>query len=223
MRSWGGLRPGVDVKAGIDGSGHGCAFIAPTVRVSKVTGLVEPYRWLRPPSGLLPVDDGSGVQLARLINNRRSATRDEGGTQATAVEGTAAVPSALAALPEQDRPCEAILAQVDVIAKALANDGRHDAITGPLLRLVGLAKGGHRGLRQACALVEPDFICRVADDRAGGRIEARSEFGRALVGALSRVLAEGQEFPLDIACPCFLAEMCESAADSTFSVVGLQG
>lgn len=41
-----GVLPGVDVKAGLpDGSGRGFAFIAPTVRMSKVTGQPTEYSW----------------------------------------------------------------------------------------------------------------------------------------------------------------------------------
>jgi len=42
--------PGIDVKSGeADGSGRGFAFLAPTVRPSKVTGAPSSYRWLAPP------------------------------------------------------------------------------------------------------------------------------------------------------------------------------
>lgn len=41
-----GIYPGVDLKSGVpDGSGRGFAFIAPTVRRSKVDGLERPYTW----------------------------------------------------------------------------------------------------------------------------------------------------------------------------------
>lgn len=41
-----GVWPGVDIKSGTpDGSGRGFAFIAPTVRASKVDGLPRPYVW----------------------------------------------------------------------------------------------------------------------------------------------------------------------------------
>lgn len=42
-----GVFPGVDLKSGTpDGSGRGFAFIAPTVRRSKVDGVERPYRWV---------------------------------------------------------------------------------------------------------------------------------------------------------------------------------
>lgn len=45
-RSANALFPGIDVKAGDrDGKGRGFVFIAPTVKVSKVTGLPGKYQW----------------------------------------------------------------------------------------------------------------------------------------------------------------------------------
>jgi hypothetical protein len=46
VRSRDGVWPGVDVKSGLpDGSGRGFAFIAPTVRLSKVDGIPRTYSW----------------------------------------------------------------------------------------------------------------------------------------------------------------------------------
>jgi hypothetical protein len=46
-----GVWPGVDYKGGApDGSGRGYAFIAPTLRVSKVDGTPRPYYWTSPPN-----------------------------------------------------------------------------------------------------------------------------------------------------------------------------
>lgn len=40
------LMPGLDVKAGLpNGKGRGFAFIAPTVKAHKVTGVLSTYRW----------------------------------------------------------------------------------------------------------------------------------------------------------------------------------
>lgn len=40
------LMPGLDVKAGLpNGKGRGFAFIAPTVKAHKVTGVLSAYRW----------------------------------------------------------------------------------------------------------------------------------------------------------------------------------
>lgn len=50
VRSRDGVLPGVDVKAGHEGRGHGFVFLAPTQKRSKATGLVERYRWTVPPA-----------------------------------------------------------------------------------------------------------------------------------------------------------------------------
>ncbi|GAA3717356.1 hypothetical protein GCM10022399_37450 [Terrabacter ginsenosidimutans] len=214
------VRPGLDVKAGNDGAGHGFAFIAPTLRASKVTGRIQPYRWLRPPADAMPANDGSGAQIVQLVGN---PTRTRGRSHRSGGKGDAAGSAAFAALSEDEPPCSAMLKQVDVIAKGLANGGRHDAITGPLLRLVGLAEIGHQGLRRACALVEHDYVSRVADDRAGGQAEARSEFQRSLMGALSRVLGERQGFRRDVACDCFLESVATAAGDPRLFNRGSRG
>jgi hypothetical protein len=65
--------PGVDVKGGRqDGTGRGFAWIAPTVRISKVTGQPCSYSWSMPPSADLigecaAAGDGNGERLAELV------------------------------------------------------------------------------------------------------------------------------------------------------------
>jgi hypothetical protein len=81
-----GVLPGVDIKAGVDGKGHGFAFLAPTVRVSKVDGQPRPYRWIDPPDlaaiAAGPVAEG----LADLVRQRRR--RGAGASRATATATT---------------------------------------------------------------------------------------------------------------------------------------
>lgn len=64
-----GVRPGLDVKGGRpDGAGRGFAFIAPTVRLSKVTGKPVPYTWTTEPMmGELNPGDDSGEALGDLV------------------------------------------------------------------------------------------------------------------------------------------------------------
>jgi hypothetical protein len=70
-----GFLPGIDLKAGTDdGHDHGFAFIAPTVRKSKVTGEPQPYVWTR-----IDIDafnsydsDASGYVLRELIESKTS-------------------------------------------------------------------------------------------------------------------------------------------------------
>lgn len=93
VRSRDGVRPGLDVKAGIDGTGHGFAFIAPTVKVSKagpplpahfanapirftVLPSLHPYEWEQEPDAEhitteAPGDD-TGAELARIVTEAHS-------------------------------------------------------------------------------------------------------------------------------------------------------
>jgi hypothetical protein len=80
-----GILPGVDVKGGRpDGAGRGFAFIAPTVRASKVDGSQQAYQWLSAPdahmvSQLVGVDQ-SGAALAALIDRGRGGAGLNGGS-----------------------------------------------------------------------------------------------------------------------------------------------
>jgi len=69
-----GFRPGLDIKAGTaDGQDHGFVFIAPTIRKSKTTGELVPYRWLSPPDMDAVRDgDATGEELAQLIRSGRA-------------------------------------------------------------------------------------------------------------------------------------------------------
>lgn len=76
-----GVFPGVDLKSGApDGSGRGLAFLAPTVRRSKVDGVPREYRWAGDTSSYhLDTNvsssysrDNSGVSLAQHVYARRA-------------------------------------------------------------------------------------------------------------------------------------------------------
>lgn len=68
--------PGVDVKGGMaDGTSRGFAFIAPTVKVSKTTGELVPYRWITPLDVVhaqVSTADVSGAPLAAAITALRA-------------------------------------------------------------------------------------------------------------------------------------------------------
>jgi hypothetical protein len=67
-----GILPGIDVKAGDrDGQGRGFAFIAPTIRLSKVTGEPGAYRWVKPPDISQINGSSPGSQLAELVRGIR--------------------------------------------------------------------------------------------------------------------------------------------------------
>lgn len=79
VRSHDGVLPGVDVKAGVGGQGHGFLFIAPTVKLSKVTGEIGAYAWTVTPNladVALLGDDGSGTALAALVEAVRAGGGD---------------------------------------------------------------------------------------------------------------------------------------------------
>lgn len=75
-----GVLPGIDVKAGdADGGGRGMLFIAPTERVSKVTGKVGTYAWVEAPNLemlALVGGDTSGAQLAEMVTSAHTPAYD---------------------------------------------------------------------------------------------------------------------------------------------------
>lgn len=79
-----GVLPGLDIKGGRpDGVGRGFAFIAPTVRASKVDGSLRAYEWTSEPDcealpGLVPFDT-SGAELAALVVGSRPGAAAERG------------------------------------------------------------------------------------------------------------------------------------------------
>lgn len=79
------VRPGIDIKGGRpDGTGRGFLWVAPTVRLSKVTGELAGYRWQRPPD-LTGIDgDTSGARLAEIIRGLRGETSQAVGRVAQA-------------------------------------------------------------------------------------------------------------------------------------------
>lgn len=86
------VRPGIDVKDGRrDGGGRGFLWISPTVKVSKVTGEIRPYRWVRPPDFTGIEGDTSGEALADVIRALRTppATPRPARTPLPAVTGDA--------------------------------------------------------------------------------------------------------------------------------------
>jgi len=71
VRSRDAVRPGLDIKAGDrHGKGRGFAFIAPTVKLNKVTGELATYTWTRPPDPdeLAEADgDDTGQPIAEMV------------------------------------------------------------------------------------------------------------------------------------------------------------
>ena len=70
--------PGIDVKGGLsDGSSRGFAFIAPTVRLSVVTGEPVAYQWVQAPDlaalAAAGGQDATGAALAARIRELRAS------------------------------------------------------------------------------------------------------------------------------------------------------
>lgn len=76
VRSINGFAPGLDLKSGEPtGEGRGCAFLAPTVKASKVDGRPAPYRWAQPPAAgwrERAASDTSGAALAARVRALRA-------------------------------------------------------------------------------------------------------------------------------------------------------
>ena len=92
-----GVLPGIDIKAGDENGGsRGFAFIAPTVRVSKVTGERAAYQWVTPPDPARLRETGadrSGRRLAELIRQARRPSGSPGlFTQPDGLKHTGPIP-----------------------------------------------------------------------------------------------------------------------------------
>lgn len=82
-----GAWPGIDVKSGTDEGGRGFAFIAPTVRRSKVDGAARPYRWQAEPNQTRVRDaahvartqgvSGGLAEVRQRVLDLRAARRDD--------------------------------------------------------------------------------------------------------------------------------------------------
>lgn len=82
VRSRNGVLPGVDLKAGVDGAGHGFVFAAPTAKRDKRTGELGVYRWTVPPDLtelLLVGADDTGAELRRMVARTTTAPVAYGG------------------------------------------------------------------------------------------------------------------------------------------------
>ena len=75
-RSWNGMFPGVDYKAGQGARGRGFLFIAPTVRLSKADGELREYVWEVPPSidEDIAVDQTGAPLQERIAAHRRGSS-----------------------------------------------------------------------------------------------------------------------------------------------------
>lgn len=74
-----GIAAGIDYKGGRpDGTSRGFSFIAPTVRRSKTTGQLVPYRWtVEPDLDALAEGDDTGEALAEIVRTARGSRNTE--------------------------------------------------------------------------------------------------------------------------------------------------
>ena len=74
------VRDGLDIKGGTpDGTGRGFAFIAPTVKASKVTGELVAYRWTLEPGEMPDAGDDTGEALAEMVRAAKGKRPDRPG------------------------------------------------------------------------------------------------------------------------------------------------
>src|SRR5690625_4275118 len=155
------VEPGLDVKAGHDGQGHGFVFIAPTVRASKTTGELTPYTWTdAPDAGHIATEaphDDTGQALAAHVTAKRAAT----------------VPTTT----EGDLP----LGPWDDVPAALAQ-GRHSGV----LRLAAALRG-RGGWREGDAhSYMKATVWPLIDQSAGGHPFTLDEFTSTIRDAFNR-------------------------------------
>lgn len=87
VRSLDGFLPGLDIKAGTNGQGHGLIFLPPTVKVSKSTGRPAAYRWQAVDLSRMTGDDLSGAALAEAVAAHREAHQQTGASTGPASDG----------------------------------------------------------------------------------------------------------------------------------------
>jgi len=165
--------PGIDVKAGTDGGAdHGFAFLAPTVRKSKVAGAWVAYRWTTPPDLDALAEEGpgdtTGEALAKLVREARGEGGGEGGRSAVQGDSPFAAPAApYAPSPWVDLP------------ERIFEGNRHPTV----LRLSSSLRGHSVPHHIAVAVLETGVWPRL--DQAGDPY-TRAEFLADIADAYSR-------------------------------------
>ena len=173
LRSRDNFRPGLDYKGGlVDGSGRGFAFIAPTVRLSKTTGLPVAYTWNTPPTPELTASERGSERVREVISAGRMSR--SGGVRPAA----SGLPAWLQTDPP-GQPCRKVLAEVATLTSALnSGESRHQATRSSLTRLMRLRQQGHSGVPQAVEQVTSDFKEAVTEDH-----DRMSEVERLIQGS----------------------------------------
>jgi hypothetical protein len=223
VRSKDDVRPGLDVKAGKDGAGHGFAFIAPTVKAAKPSGELKAYRWIVEPTTVPPkAGDDTARAIVELVALSRGDKQPSGKPATGSATKTSDRRDELNALPKEE-PCDRMRAQWDLVAQTLTRSHWHKTGLGPVIQLVRLAREGHRGLRQALEALSEDFVTRATSARAGGAVEAQHEWDTSVDGALAKVLGTHGRFPVHPACDCLLVRLRRAAQDPALFSRGIAG
>jgi putative DNA primase/helicase len=105
-----GVRPGLDVKSGRpDGTGRGFAFIAPTVKISKTTGMAAVYRWtLELMLDEIDVKDDSGTALAEIVTAALSTKPGATGAPAGSLFGPTGLDIHTGPIPDGERHAQLV-------------------------------------------------------------------------------------------------------------------
>ena len=192
VKSKNGLYKGIDIKAGTaDGKSRGFAFIAPTVKPSKVTGQLTAYYWLTVPDAAAAQaagTDASGQQLAALIRSGITEPPASPNGQAPAQNGQA--PSAAGFMAQRGSPWGSYDPETrkgaDGISAMLADEGRNNGV----MRLAASLRGqGGWALENAIAYMR-EHIWPLIDPVQGGHEFSEDEF-EAIIHAAWRQWPDG--------------------------------
>jgi len=87
--------------------------------------------------------------------------------------------------PQDEASCLPVLLAADQVRKAFTRSPRHDALLGPLTRLLRLQRQAHRGVPRLLEMLRAEFVAEVAASR-GSTGAAEQEFDRACAGSPAR-------------------------------------
>lgn len=194
-----GVLPGVDVKGGMpDGLGRGFAFLAPTVKPSKVTGEPAEYSWVRAPGDResWPARRSEKLAAAVLAAKSRSHTSSKSGKA-----DMAGVSPELAGWATQRAPMTPARADRDIAAKLKAVR-EHGATTGTgfreTLMRAAFTLGGYVGAKHLSADDASDALSRAVADNWGSADADDMRW-------IEQGLRDGEESPMAVAEPVYAA------------------
>jgi hypothetical protein len=106
-------------------------------------------------------------------------------------------------------------------ALALLTPGhRHEAILGPVVRLIRLGQRGHPGVRTALAELKTAYVAATADD--DGVTKSEREWERALAPALIEIVGTPSA-PLPDACSCLFRWLAQAVENRAWFTPGPSG